>query len=219
MDVTNGRGIAPVKVVNPLTGKFRFFEYEEYRENVPKPLKRLNSPYGPDEVADMLGLEDSNELYRWLEYKQTSMSEAEYYESEGEAFLEREEELAKKIFEIRRDAKDERYNRLPATVDEKIKLVKQYLEKNPAVARKTLSSGTSDFKRVRVGAPMIMNFLGWNLTKVQESLERINLIDKGIVDPNALYLFPTQASAINFAKAVKKFGLKNSIRKKQQKDY
>jgi hypothetical protein len=102
MDVTSGKGIAPVKVVNPLTGKFRFFEYEEYRENVPKPLKRLNSPYGPDVVADMLGLEDSNELYRWLEYKQTSMSEAEYYESEAEAFLEREEELAKKIKKLKK---------------------------------------------------------------------------------------------------------------------
>ncbi len=215
MDITDGKGIAPSKKF--CAGKSTVVEYEEYKENIPKPLKRLNSPYKPDEVAAMLGLEDEEALYRWLEYKIPSITEAEHNEIEGEEFLKREEEelnYAKEIFRIRRDAKDERYNRLPARIDEKIKLVKQYLEENPAIARKALSSGTSEVKRVRIGAPMIKKYLGWNLTKVQESLERINLIDKGIVDPNAVYLFPTQASAINFAKAVKKYGLK----KKHQKE-
>ena len=102
MDVTSGKGIAPFKKISESTGKIIFVEYEEYKDYIPKPLRRLNSPYRPDVVADMLGLEDSNELYRWLEYKQTSMSEAEYYGSEGEAFLEREEELAKKIKQLKK---------------------------------------------------------------------------------------------------------------------
>ena len=208
MDITDGKGIAPFKKFSQYKKKVIPVEYEEYKGNIPKPLRRLNSPYEPDVVATMLELEDSQALYRWLEYKIPSITEAEHNEIEGEEFLEREEELRKEIFRIRQDAKDERYNRLPVAVDEKIKLVKQFLEENPAVARKTLSSGTSEVKRLRIGAPMIAKYLGWNLTKVQESLERINLIDKGIVDPNAVYLFPTQASAINFAKAVKKFEVK-----------
>lgn len=208
MDITEGKGIAPFKRFSEIKRKLIPFEYEEYKGNIPKPLRRLNSPYKPDVVAEMLGLEGSNELYKWLEYKTPSITEAEHNETEGEEFLKREEELAKEIFRIRRDAQDERYNRLPATVDEKIRLIKQFLEENPAAARKALSSGTSEVKRVRIGAPVIAKYLGWNLTKVQESLERINLIDKGIVNPDALYLFPTQASAINFAKAVKKFRVK-----------
>ncbi|TET78640.1 MAG: hypothetical protein E3J41_04135 [Candidatus Cloacimonadota bacterium] len=102
MDVTNGKGIAPFKKISESTGKIIFVEYEEYKQNIPKPLRRLNSPYEADEVAAMLRLEDSNELYKWLEYKQASMSEAEHNEIEGEEFLEREEELAKKIKQLKK---------------------------------------------------------------------------------------------------------------------
>ncbi|NIO49699.1 MAG: hypothetical protein GTN73_09745 [Candidatus Aminicenantes bacterium] len=215
MDITKGKGIAPQKKF--YASESRLTEYEEYKENIPKPLRRLNSPYKPDVVAAMLELEDEEALYEWLKYKKPSTTEAEHNQIEGEEFLERDEELRREIIKIKRDAKDEKYNRLPSTIDNKIRKVKQYLEENPAEARKTLSSGTCEVKRVRIGAPMIKKFLGWNLTKVQESLERINLIDKGIVDQNAVYLFPTQASAINFAKAVKKYKLKRKHQKQAAK--
>lgn len=111
---------------------------------------------------------------------------------------------------------DERYNCLPAVVDETIKAAKSFLEKNPDIARKVLSSEDSEFKRVRIGAPIIAKFLGgnWNLTKVQESLERLKLIEEGIVNPKALYQFPTIASTINFAKAVKDFKIEKKFQEK-----
>lgn len=105
MDITMGKGIAPSKKISNITGKIIFVEYEEYKENIPKPLKRLNSPYKTDVVAAMLELEDEEALYRWLEYKRPSITEAEHNETEGEEFLKREEELRKEIFKIRRDAK------------------------------------------------------------------------------------------------------------------
>ena len=42
-------------------------ELEEYRYSVPRILKR-KSGLPPDEVADMLGLEGTNELYEALNY-------------------------------------------------------------------------------------------------------------------------------------------------------
>ena len=85
MDVTSGRGIAPFRKPR-IALFFKDEEDEEYKENVPKPLKRLHSPYAPDEVASMLGLEDSQALYRWLEYKESSLTEAEYCEVKAEAY-------------------------------------------------------------------------------------------------------------------------------------
>lgn len=80
MDVTSGKGIRPFK--DKITGKP--VEYEEYAHNVPKPLKR-KAGYPADEVADMLGLEDSHALYRELEYiKPTrTMTELEYWEDQA----------------------------------------------------------------------------------------------------------------------------------------
>jgi len=56
-------GIRPFRNLD--TGKF--VEYEEYKYGVPKPLKRKEG-LPPDEVADMLGFEGSNELYEALSY-------------------------------------------------------------------------------------------------------------------------------------------------------
>lgn len=58
---TGAGGIRPFR--NLETGKF--VEYEEYKYGVPKPLKRKEG-LPPDEVADILGFEGSNELYRAL---------------------------------------------------------------------------------------------------------------------------------------------------------
>ncbi len=54
-------GIRPFRNLD--TGEF--VEHEEYRHGVPKPLKRKEG-LPPDEVADMMGFEDSNELYENL---------------------------------------------------------------------------------------------------------------------------------------------------------
>lgn len=88
MDITNGLGIAPFKKFDKLKMKLVFVEYEEYKGGVPKPLKRLNSPFAPDVVADMLGLEDSKQLYEWLEYTKPLMTEQNHLEEEIKDFLE-----------------------------------------------------------------------------------------------------------------------------------
>ncbi len=65
-DATSGKMIRPFKDLQ--TGKF--IEYEEYKHDVPKQL-RGKQGYAPDEVAQLLKLEDSEALYRLLEYRKT----------------------------------------------------------------------------------------------------------------------------------------------------
>jgi len=100
---------------------------------------------------------------------------------------------------------DERYNCIPAVIDETVKSARDYLKEHPEVARKVLSSEPSEVKRIRIGAPIIAKFLGenWTITRVEEALSRLNMIEDGIVSSEALYEFPTVASAMNFARAVK----------------
>ena len=109
------------------------------------------------------------------------------------------------MIKIMGNENDEGYNCMPSVIDDTVKSAKSFLEENPDVARKVLSSKRSEFKRVRLGAPMIANFLGenWKVTRVEESLSRLNMIEEGIVDPKALYEFPTVASAMHFARGVK----------------
>ena len=110
-----------------------------------------------------------------------------------------------RMIKIKGNENDEIYNCLPTAVDEQVKSVKEFLENNPDKAREVLSSEGSEVKRVRIGAPMIAKFLGgnWKVTRVEESLSRLNMIEEGIVDKEALYEFPTVASAMNFARVVK----------------
>jgi len=110
-----------------------------------------------------------------------------------------------RMIKIKGNENDEIYNCLPAAVDEQVKSVKEFLENNRDKAREVLSSEGSEVKRVRTGAPMIAKFLGenWKVTRVEESLSRLNMIEEGIVDSKALYEFPTVASAMNFARVVK----------------
>jgi len=78
-DVTGGRGVAPYK---DASGKF--IELEEYQNMIPKQLRRKDSPYAPDKVAQLLKLEEGDRgLYEFLRHKKQSMTEAEYWEEEG----------------------------------------------------------------------------------------------------------------------------------------
>jgi len=78
-DVTGGQGVAPYK---DASGKF--IELEEYQNMIPKQLRRKDSPYTPDKVAQLLGLEGGDRgLYEFLRHKKQSMTEAEYWEEKG----------------------------------------------------------------------------------------------------------------------------------------
>lgn len=97
MDVTSGKGIRPFK---DAAGKF--IEYEEYKSNVPKQLRKKQG-LPPDEVADMLGLEDSQALYRELQGKRVTEVEIPEWKvaAEAEEFA-RQEPIMKTEAEILR---------------------------------------------------------------------------------------------------------------------
>ena len=113
------------------------------------------------------------------------------------------------MIKIMANENDAAYNATPANVDESVKAVRDYLESNPEARRKVLSSGDSKDKRARLGAPMISKYLGgnFNQTKVQDSLARLNAIENGIVSAEAIYMFPSSASANNFLKTVSEYKL------------
>ncbi len=95
MDATSGKGIRPFK-----DARGKFIEYEEYKSNVPKQLRKKQG-LPPDEVADMLGLEDSQALYRELQGKAVSEVEIpEWYQVAEEAKLTAQEPVMKAEAEI-----------------------------------------------------------------------------------------------------------------------
>lgn len=111
------------------------------------------------------------------------------------------------MIKVMADENDEVYSCVPGAVDDAVKAARDFLLKHPDRARKILSSGDTEVKRVRVGAPVITKFLGgnWTENKVENALERIRLVESGIVDAASLYKFPTLTSAATFCKAVKEW--------------
>lgn len=88
----------------------------------------------------------------------------------------------------------------PAVIDETVKAAKKFLEGHPEEKEKL-----GQAKSVTVGADLISRFLGWKRFKVSYSLERLGLIDGGIIEPEAIKILPTERSARDFVKAVKQF--------------
>ena len=71
-------------------------------------------------------------------------------------------------------------------IDETVKVAKEYL--------KTISGNSS--------AVGINNFLGWSLSKVTSSLKRLNLIEDGTIEKEAVENLPSSSHAEEFAKAI-----------------
>jgi len=91
-------------------------------------------------------------------------------------------------------------------IDETVRVNEEFLEKYPE--RKVDFSARSGGKRSKK-AEEISSFLGknWNLRRVDCSLERLNLIKKGIIDKEAIEKLPTPQSAIDFVQAIKDYDL------------
>ena len=103
---------------------------------------------------------------------------------------------------------DTAYNCSAAAIDNSVKAAREYLRTHPGEARRVLASrGGRDVKRVREGAPMYATFLAKREYTVEKSIERLNLIDKGIVAKEALYLFPSFSSTDSFCKLVKAYAI------------
>lgn len=90
-----------------------------------------------------------------------------------------------------------------AAIDEAVKVSRDHLMKDREHAKATLSRVRPDVKRVRIGAPAIAKDTGLSVTKVEESLRRLESIEKGGIDRAALYLMPNTEAARRFMKAVK----------------
>jgi len=73
-------------------------------------------------------------------------------------------------------------------IDETVKVAKEFLE--------VLGAGA------QVGRLEIAGFLGWGERKVQKSLARINLINEGIIEKEAVESLPSGSHAEEFAKAI-----------------
>jgi hypothetical protein len=89
----------------------------------------------------------------------------------------------------------------PGVIDETVRVAKRFLEEHPEEKR-LVCHGRAD---QGIGSPAISEFLGWDKTRVAHSLERLGLIDEGIVEPEAVRSLPTERAARDFVKAVKQF--------------
>jgi hypothetical protein len=104
----------------------------------------------------------------------------------------------------------------PGVIDETVRAAKKFLEEHPEEAKKCgqVKSGPMgpDF-----GPTLISRFLGWdekrkegawNPDRIKYAIERLGLIDEGIVEPEAIRSLPTERAARDFVKAVKQFKTK-----------
>jgi ParB-like chromosome segregation protein Spo0J len=100
-----------------------------------------------------------------------------------------------------------------AAIDDAVKAVRDHLTANRDSLRKLLSSTADEDKRIRIGARVIAKFMGKKVGTVEGSLKRLNLIERGEVDREALYLMPSAAAADHFAAAVRYYDLKKENQK------
>ena len=71
----------------------------------------------------------------------------------------------------------------PKIIDETVRVAKKFLEDHPEEQAKVAPTGGTGKP---LGVSVISRFLGWNETRVRYALERIRLIDEGVVDKEAL---------------------------------
>jgi len=95
----------------------------------------------------------------------------------------------------------EEYRTGPAIIDETVRVAKKYLEEHPEEAEPYYT------QKKMVSIDAISRFLNWPSTRVQFSLERLNLEKSGMVNRQAINKLPTERSARDFVKAAQKWEL------------
>jgi hypothetical protein len=98
---------------------------------------------------------------------------------------------------------DPAYNCSLRAIDNSVSEARKRLRAQPDKARALLNEGAPSFKRMRIQSPLIAKYLELPPNRVKESCERLDLIEKGLVNPAALYLMPSSAAADLFMKSVK----------------
>ena len=76
----------------------------------------------------------------------------------------------------------------PKVVDETIKVARKFLEEHPEEMRKVAGVQATG---KQLGSVLISRFLGWGKDRVSGALERIWLIEEGVIDREAVESMPT----------------------------
>jgi ParB-like chromosome segregation protein Spo0J len=100
----------------------------------------------------------------------------------------------------------------PGVIDETVKAAKGFLEAHPEEI--LILSVDKSRKPGEVNVRIIAEFLGWPPERVRYAIDRLGLIDEGIVEPEAVRALPTERAARDFVKAVKQFKPTPSQQKK-----
>lgn len=78
---------------------------------------------------------------------------------------------------------------------------KRFLEEHP---EEILRLATAKIKKPgRVNAQLVKEFLGWKHERVLDCLERLGMMERGDVEPEAIRKLPAERAARDFVKAVK----------------
>lgn len=92
----------------------------------------------------------------------------------------------------------------PQVIDETVRVTKRFLEEHPEEVKKVTPTGATPGI---IGGVTICKFLGWNKTRVRYSLERLGLIEDGIIDETAIKELDTDGAARNFVDVVEKYNI------------
>ncbi len=91
----------------------------------------------------------------------------------------------------------------PAAIDDAVAAARDHLKGNKEeIKGLLLKSGRSDVKRSRAGAPAIAEYTGYPKSTVELSLQRLDWIESGEVDRDAIHKMPHQEAARRFARYV-----------------
>jgi hypothetical protein len=80
-------------------------------------------------------------------------------------------------------------------IDEMVRVTKKFLEENLGEAKKYSQLEKVNLDAHSIGVACISRFLGWNTTRVSNSLERLRLIEEGTLDKEAVESMPSDNAA------------------------
>jgi len=92
----------------------------------------------------------------------------------------------------------------PQVIDETVRVTKKFLEDNPEEVSKMNFRSSME---KGIGAVVVKTFLNWPESRVSYSLERLGMMDSGKIDKQTIKDLPTEGSARNFVKVVKKYDI------------
>jgi hypothetical protein len=97
----------------------------------------------------------------------------------------------------------------PRVIDETVRVTKKFLEENPEeMAKVKIPQAPAETKRSKETS-LIAAFLGWGTWRVDGALERLRLIDEGVLDKESVESMPSDKAARELVAVVKEGKKKN----------